>query len=45
MVNILAAREPDLDAGVVFYGVAPPAEAVPHIKAPLLMHYAGLDTA
>jgi carboxymethylenebutenolidase len=43
MVNILAVRDPQLNAAVVFYGVAPPAEAVPNIRAPLLLHYAGLD--
>jgi carboxymethylenebutenolidase len=33
-----------LDAGVAYYGPAPdPAEAV-RVKAPLLLHYAGLDT-
>ncbi len=44
MANIVATRDPDLSAVVVFYGVSPPAEAVPRIHAPLLMHYAGLDT-
>jgi carboxymethylenebutenolidase len=44
MVNIWATRDPDLDAGVAFYGVAPPTEAVARIKAPLMLHYAGLDT-
>jgi carboxymethylenebutenolidase len=34
----------DLSAGVPFYGSAPAAEDVPKIKAPLLVHYAGLDT-
>jgi carboxymethylenebutenolidase len=43
MVNVLATREPGLGAGVVFYGVAPPAEAVPQIRAPLLVHLAALD--
>ena len=36
MVNILAVREPELHAGVSFYGVAPPLETVPRIKAPLI---------
>jgi len=27
----------------VFYGVAPPLDKVPAIKAPLLLHYAGID--
>lgn len=43
MVNVLAARDPELNAAVVFYGVSPPADAVPNIRAPLLLHYAGLD--
>ncbi|GGH31492.1 carboxymethylenebutenolidase [Alsobacter metallidurans] len=43
MVNILAIREPRLGAGVAFYGVAPPSEAVARIKAPMMLHYAGLD--
>jgi carboxymethylenebutenolidase len=44
IVNILAAREPELGAAVAFYGVAPPVEAVPRIKAPILAHLAGLDS-
>jgi carboxymethylenebutenolidase len=44
MVNIIATRLPELGAGVAFYGVAPPLEAVPNIKAPMLLHFAGLDT-
>lgn len=43
MVNTLAVRLPDLAAGVPFYGSQPPAEDVPKIRAPLLIHYAGLD--
>jgi carboxymethylenebutenolidase len=43
MVNRLAVKEPGLDAGVVFYGVSPPAEDVPAIRARLLLQYAGLD--
>ncbi|HUR22173.1 MAG TPA: dienelactone hydrolase family protein [Vicinamibacterales bacterium] len=42
-VNLLATRMPDLGAGVPFYGSAPPAAEVPKIKAPLLIHYAGID--
>jgi carboxymethylenebutenolidase len=42
-VNQLAVRLPDLDAGVPFYGRQPSADAVPQIKAPLLLHYAGND--
>ena len=33
----------DLAAGTPFYGGQPPAADVPKIKAPLLLHYAGLD--
>jgi carboxymethylenebutenolidase len=43
MVNALATNAPELTAGVAFYGVAPPLEKVPDIKAALLLHYAGLD--
>jgi carboxymethylenebutenolidase len=43
MVNQLAVAEPALDAGVVFYGRSPEAAKVPDIRAPLLLHYAGLD--
>ncbi len=44
MVNGLAVAEPDLDAAVVFYGASPKTEQVARIRAPLLLHYAGLDT-
>src|SRR5262249_54161185 len=43
MINNLAVVEPDLAAGVAFYGRQPSADKVPAIKAPLLLHYAGLD--
>jgi carboxymethylenebutenolidase len=43
MVNTLATRMPDLAAAVPFYGAQPSAEATARIKAPLLIHYAGLD--
>ena len=43
MANTLAVRLPDLAAAVPFYGGQPAAEDVPKIKAPLLLHYAGLD--
>ena len=43
IVNILATRWPDLDAGVPFYGVAPPLADVPRIRCPLLLHFAGND--
>lgn len=42
-VNALAAAEPDLAAGVAYYGMQAPADKVPTIHAPLLLHYAGLD--
>lgn len=44
MVNRLAeAAGPDLNAGVAFYGVAPPLDQVSKIKAALILNYAGLD--
>lgn len=42
-VNALATTDPDLDAGVAYYGMQPKLEAVAAIHAPLLLHYAGLD--
>lgn len=42
--NMMAVRVPDLMAAVPFYGGQAPAEDVPGIKAPLLLHFAGLDT-
>ena len=42
-VNRLATLSPDLAAAVAFYGVAPPLDQVPNIKAALLLNYAGLD--
>ncbi|HEX2535341.1 MAG TPA: dienelactone hydrolase family protein [Chitinophagaceae bacterium] len=44
IANMMAVRLPELAASVPFYGGQPPAEDVPGIKAPLLLHYAGLDT-
>lgn len=41
--NAMAVRLPDLAASVPFYGRQPTAEDVVNIKAPLLLHYAGLD--
>jgi carboxymethylenebutenolidase len=41
--NMMAVKIPDLLAAVPFYGGQPPAESVPEIKAPLLLHYAELD--
>lgn len=43
VVNYLATQLPDLAAAVPFYGAQPPVERVSHIKAPLLIHYAGTD--
>ena len=42
IANMMAVRIPDLAAAVPFYGGQPPAEEVPDIKAPLLIHYAVL---
>jgi carboxymethylenebutenolidase len=42
-VNNLAVNEPDLNAGVAYYGGQPKAEDVPKIKAALMLHYASLD--
>lgn len=42
--NMMAVKVPDLKAAVPFYGGQPTAEDVPNINAPLLIHYAGLDT-
>jgi carboxymethylenebutenolidase len=42
-VNNLAVNEPDLDAGVAYYGGQPKPEDVPKIQAAMLLHYAGLD--
>ena len=45
IANNLAVRMgADLAAAVPFYGGQPPATDVPKIKAPLLLHYASLDT-
>ena len=44
IVNMMAVRLPDLNASVPFYGGQPVKEDVPKIKAPLLLHYAELDT-
>ena len=43
MANRLVEVAPELIAGVAFYGVAPPLDQVPNIKAAMLLHYAGLD--
>jgi carboxymethylenebutenolidase len=44
IANMMAVRVPGLAASVPFYGGQPTAEDVPNIKAPLLIHYAELDT-
>jgi carboxymethylenebutenolidase len=43
VVNTLATRTATLSAAVAFYGAAPDLAAVPHIKAPLQLHYAEND--
>ena len=43
MVNRLATRMPSLNAGVPFYGEAPPLDQVPAIRAPLLIMFADSD--
>jgi carboxymethylenebutenolidase len=45
VANAAAVAYPELSAAVPFYGKQPKAEDVPRIKAPLLLHYAGLDRA
>jgi carboxymethylenebutenolidase len=42
-VNGLAVRLPQLSAGVPFYGGAPATDAVPKIKAAMLLHFAEQD--
>ena len=44
IANMMAVRIPDLAAAVPFYGAQPDAADVPKINAPLMLHYAGLDT-
>jgi carboxymethylenebutenolidase len=44
IVNMMAVRFPDLAAAVPFYGQQPSATDTAKIKAPLLIHYAALDT-
>ncbi len=43
MVNQFAIKAPDLKGAVVYYGRSPDPAQVGSIKAPLLLHYAGLD--
>lgn len=44
IANMMAVRVPDLAAAVPFYGGQPAVADVPSIKAPLMLHYASLDT-
>ncbi|WP_439698469.1 dienelactone hydrolase family protein [Mucilaginibacter sp. AW1-7] len=44
IANTMAVRVPDLAAAVPFYGAQPAAADVPKINAPLMLHYASLDT-
>ena len=43
VANAMAVRIPDLAGAVPFYGAQPAAGDVAKIKAPLMIHYAGLD--
>jgi carboxymethylenebutenolidase len=43
LVNNLAVADPDLGAGVAYYGRQASAADVATIEAPLMLHYAGLD--
>jgi carboxymethylenebutenolidase len=43
VVNRMATDSPDLAAGVAYYGVQPPSDKVPAIRAALLLHYAETD--
>jgi carboxymethylenebutenolidase len=44
VANMMAVRISDLSAAVPFYGTQPAKEDVSKINAPLMLHYAGLDT-
>lgn len=45
MVDLVAMNSPELDAAIAYYGPIPADKSkVKDIKAPLLLHYAGLDT-
>ncbi|GGD20441.1 dienelactone hydrolase family protein [Aureimonas glaciei] len=44
LVSDLAIADPDLKAGVAYYGRQPDAAEVGQIKAAMMLHYAGLDT-
>tara|TARA_R110002020_G_scaffold278506_6_gene493958 strand:+ start:10821 stop:11711 length:891 start_codon:yes stop_codon:yes gene_type:complete len=43
LVNQLAVNDPELGAGVAYYGRQAAAGDVASIRAPLMLHYAGLD--
>ena len=43
IVNQLAVADPTLDAAVVYYGAQPDPTDAAKIKAPMMLHYAGLD--
>lgn len=43
VVHLLAARLPELNAAVTFYGNHPASEDAARVKAPLLIHLAGID--
>ncbi|HYG84899.1 MAG TPA: dienelactone hydrolase family protein [Azospirillum sp.] len=43
IANQFAIKAPDLEAVVVYYGRTPDPAQIGSIKAPLLLHYAGLD--
>lgn len=44
VANAAAVAHPELGAAVPFYGRQPKAQDVPRIRAPLLLHYAQLDS-
>ncbi|UEG54109.1 dienelactone hydrolase family protein [Mucilaginibacter daejeonensis] len=44
IANMMAVRVPDLAGAVPYYGAQPAVADVPKIQAPLLIHYASLDT-
>jgi carboxymethylenebutenolidase len=44
IANMMATRVPEIAAAVPFYGSQPAITDVPKIKAPLLLHYASLDS-
>jgi carboxymethylenebutenolidase len=43
LVNQLAVADPELRAGIVYYGRQPDTADVPKIQTAMLLHYAGLD--